>query len=244
MAKMSMKEKIDGIRKMALVDIPAELNANGSTLVVDQYRQKRIALNMALIQVLIGGTFTKFSRKGTGWNVKFNGKIPNRYELAELMKILETFITTTERPIMDALVNAGASNDDMEIPPSNDITNGSGLPKLEKLNSKKMKEYIFGGSGKDPLYSIMLSVSDCMEIAAAGEALRKKRNMNMMLMAGGIVLLLTGATVAAVCICKHNKKKEMELDELCDDTIDMESDEYPTVDMDDTDDGCPVVKMD
>lgn len=240
--KAKMAEKIAGIRRQALEEIPKMLSAT-SEIIVEDYRQKRIELNMNMIQVLTGGQFEK---NGDTWKVKFNQKLPNKSELAELTKIMETFIRQVEAPVLKAITAAGAkTDDDMSIPPRDTgFTGGSyGIPKIEKISSKKLKNYIFGGDGMEPLPKIMLSVADCMEIAVMGEKLRRKKYRDMMLIAGGIVLLLSGASVLAVRMQKRDGKVEDTLADLCDDTpLDMDDESFPSVDM--TDEGDSDIRID
>lgn len=237
-----VKERIELIRTIAEKEIPSYLKSNNS-IIVEEYRSKRVELNKQLIQVLIGGKFVQSEKTGE-WKVKFNESLPTRSELAEVMKIMEDFVKNVEGPVMDAIIAAATADDGMEIPPREE--DNFGLPKIEKINTKKVREYILGGAGNDPLYNIMIGVADCMEIAALGEDLRKHQNMNKMLIAGGIVLILTGAAVA-MWVSSNNKKDGEVEDGDCDDLlveVDMDSDEFPVVDIDSATDDCPVVTLD
>lgn len=244
---MSKKKtsRIESIRKITTVDIPALMN--GDQVDPNQYMVKRLELNMSVIQLLIGGDFTE-AKDGKEWKIKFNHKLPSRSELAEIARIMEDFVANVETPFMAAVQRAASGatgNDDMSIPPQAalDPTARIGLPKIEKINAKKLKNYIFGYDGKPAMSRLMLNAADCLEIAVMGEDLRKKTNRNRMLIAGGIALLLTGGVAAAVCIHKKNKKDEARLDDLCEcGDVSINDSDMPDVEIDADD--APVVSID
>lgn len=238
------KNRIESIRKITTVEIPALMN--GGQVDANQYMMKRLELNMSVIQFLIGGDFTE-AKGGKEWKIKFNHKLPSRSDLAEVARIMDDFVANVEAPFMAAVQRAatgGDNADDMSIPVNAALEPAHvGLPKIEKINSKKLKNYIFGYDGKPAMSRLMLNAADCLEIAVMGEELRKKVNRNRMLIAGGIALLITGGAVAAVCIHKRNKKSEEELDDLieCGD-VNINDSDMPTAEIDADD--APVVSID
>lgn len=242
MSKNFTKNKIEEIRKMATIEIPALL----STGKVDpkEYKDKRLQMNKDIIQALIGGEFIEPKKDGNEWKIKFCKKLPNRSELAEIIAIVDVFTRTLEEQFFDQLQQATMMAGDMSIPSSADliVNAGSGLPKIEKINNKKLRDYIFGYDGNEAVGQLMLNASDCMMIAAAGEDLRKKSNRNKMFMVGGIALLLVGGTAAAIVIHKHRKGEK-----IADMDIDMS--DIGDVDVDDMDvsiddDDAPIVTID
>lgn len=243
---MSKKEsRIEGIRKITTQDIPAIMK--GGQVDANQYMMKRLELNMSVIQFLIGGDFTE-AKGGKEWKIKFNHKLPSRSDLAEIARIMEDFVINVEAPFMEAVQCAaagGGEDDDMSIPINATLepTAHVGLPKIEKINTKKLKNYIFGYDGKPAISRLMLNAADCLEIAVMGEELRKKVNRNRMMIVGGIALLITGGAVAAVCIHKKNKKAEEELDELIDcGDVSISDSDMPVAEIDADD--APVVSID
>lgn len=245
MGKKKMSSKIEAIKKITTVDIPALMQ--GEQVDPNQYMVKRLELNMNVIQLLIGGEFTE-GKDSKEWKIKFGSKLPSRSDLAEIARIMEDFVTNVEAPFMDAVRRAAsgaANNDDMSIPPQATLDPNArvGLPKIEKINAKKLKNYIFGYDGKPAMSRLMLNAADCLEIAVMGEELRKKTNRNKMLIAGGIALLITGGVVAAVCIHKKSKKAEKELDDLCEcGDINVDDADIPVAEIDAND--APVVSID
>lgn len=241
---MSKKKtsRIESIRKITTVDIPALMN--GDQVDPNQYMMKRLELNMSVIQFLIGGDFTE-AKDGKEWKIKFNHKLPSRSDLAEIARIMEDFVANVEGPFMAAVQRAATGNngDDMAIPQASlEPATHIGLPKIEKINAKKLKNYIFGYDGKPAMSRLMLNAADCLEIAVMGEELRKKTNRNRMLIAGGIALLITGGVVAAVCIHKKNKKDEDRLDDLCEcGDVNISDSDMPDVEIDADD--APVVSI-
>lgn len=241
MSKNFVKNQIEVIKKMSTVEIPAIL-ATGK---VDPqvYKLKRLQMNMEIIQALIGGEFIEPKKGGKEWKIKFCKKLPNRSELAEIISMVDVFTRTVEDQFLDQLQNATAPAGDMSIPTADLIVNaGSELPKIEKINGKKLRDYIFGYDGKEAISQLMLNASDCMMIAAAGEDLRKKSNRNKMLIVGGIALLLVGGTAAAVVIHKRRKGEKIA-------NMDIDMSDIGEVDVDDMDvsiddDEAPVVTID
>lgn len=237
----NIEKRIGEVRDMALMQIPAILGTNPVN--PEDFRNKRIDMNIAVIQILIGADFDR-PKDGKEWKVKFCHKLPSRAELAQIVQIMDVFAKTVEAPFMVALANSSSVKDgeDMGIPPKeSDIINAvSGLPRIEKINSKKMKSYIFGYDDHEAMAKLMLNAADCMEIAAMGEDLRKKTNRNRMFIVGGIALLITGGTVAAVCI--RNKKKDGDIIDMDDMDVDIDGDDSIDVGIDDDD--APVVTID
>lgn len=243
-----IKVAIDEIKR--IVDNP--------NLTEDDYLKGRIALNMAVIQALIGAEFQKPKKDGKEYRLKFNGKLPNRNELAEIVTMLNDFIGEVENPFLETLYalpetdaeaegEVSAEDDDMEIVPEGELceSNVNHIPTVEKWDGKKLKNYIFGYDGKSALSRAMLTATDCIRLSAIGEEVRKKQNRNKMLIIGGVALLITGGVVAGVVIHNHNKKDDKDLDDMIDDIDDVDVDGDIDVDTDiDVDDDVPTVEVD
>lgn len=241
--KTTMKEKVNQIRSMALSDIPASINRPEGSF--DDYKSRRIALNLSIIQVLIGAEMPDRKDDGGEWKLKFNSRLPDRSELADIIDIVDTFVNEIENPYLNSFANNTVSTEnDMNIPPRDGFSPDTvrAVPKIEKINAKKLKNYIFGYDSKDAISRVYLNASDCIKVSALGEELRKKTNRNKMLIVGGIALLITGGTVAAICIRNYNKKAEREIDGMID--LSVESDNIPTMDMSEDTDDVPTVTID
>lgn len=173
-------------------------------------REVRVPLNYVIISLTVGGTI-KTNKKGVT-QLHFNRSLPNREEINEIRKTVDTFIVTVEKPFMSSMNEE--QNDDMEVPLNDEKIN---IPKMDKATGKNFRGYVFGNEGKCNISKMLLNGNDVNELAAIGEQMRKKRNLHIAMIIGGISLVaVTGGAVAGVVI--HNKKKK---DGLIVDDVDM-----------------------
>ena len=240
--KRFITTQIEKMRTLAFTEIPQKLAANPA-MPLDAYLDEcRLALNMVAVSALTGGEFVESKKKDGDkkWKVKFDHSLPNKTELLQICDIMNSFIGTVENPFLKRFViPPEAGENDMEIPDQGQqpVAFGTNVPKIEKINKKKLESYIFGKDGKPSMCKMLLTSIDCIQIAALGEDLRKKENIDKMLIIGGIALALTGAAVAGVCIYRHTKKDDVDdiiTDINCEDT---------TIITDITDDDAPVVSV-
>lgn len=170
-------------------------------------REVRVPLNNMIISLTVGGTI-KANKKGIA-QLHFNRPLPSREEVNEIRKAVDTFITVVEKPFLDK-VNVDANDDDMSIPPFDGSDNCRiNIPKVDKVTNKILRGYVFGQDGKVKISEMLMNGNDVNELAALGEQLRKRRNLHLAMIIGGITLVaVTGGAVAGVVM--HNKKKKEE----------------------------------
>lgn len=231
---------IKDIKRMTKTEIPELIN--NVELGAAMYEEYRMELNRAIIQACIGGEFTQNS-KGEN-KIKFNKSLPTTNELAEIISLMDVYVKTVEIPYLNSIDYVGDDDydEDMSIPNSLEIASaGSGIINIDKVNNKKVTNYIFGKNGYDPIMKYMLNASDIMKIAAIGVDLRKKTNRNTMIIIGGISIAV--AAGIGYALYKYNSDKndidksmndvdlddsEIELDE-----VDIDLDDAPVVSLDD-----------
>lgn len=237
--KNFVKTEIETITDIATRQIPAIVAAPNAD--PKAYDAKRIELNFHLIQALCGAELVEAKKAGEQNKMKFIHSLPTKGEIAQICGIVDTFIRDVENPYFVSLQQAAApvEGDDMQIPAQNAQVVHAGVPAIEKVNNKILKNYIFGYDGHPALSNIALTAMDCITISAFGEQARKKANMNKMFIIGGIAVVLTAGAVAAVMLC--GKKDGEETEECADavDEIDINMDE-PGIDLDDA----PTVELD
>lgn len=216
-------KRIEEITSLVTKDIPAAIN-NGIS--VDEYLNKyRMTLNLTIIQAIFGAEFEKPKKEGKNAKIKFNHKRADVGDLAIICRLLNDFIGNVESPFLsqnaggDCFSNAG---DDMAIPDR--IATAPALPELEKVNNKKIYNYIFGSDGRAAISKMMLTGMDVYDLATVAKKIKKVKTRNTMLLIGGIALVVTGGTVATVCFINNKKKHK----------ADAEGD-VPDVDLDDID---------
>lgn len=252
--KDTVANNIEAIKK--IIDDIDKMTDNPSLSEDDYLMNGRIVLNMAIIQTLLGAEFAEPKKEGKGYSLKFNGKLPNRTELAEIVQILNDFIGEVENPFLDDLysVEAGVDpqEDDMGITDDDYdpvFSTMNNIPTVEKWDKKKLRDYIFGYDGKSAMSKAMLTGMDCIHLAAIGEEMKKKNETKKMLIIGGVVIAIAAGAVTLAVINNKRKKKAEEntfIDEMDDigvdmDGVDIDDDELTEV-ADDTDDA-PVVEM-
>ncbi len=185
-----------------------------------------VELNTHILQALIGGEITKTKKGDT--KIKFTHAIPTTKQVAEIANLCDLYAQTVAEKL-----SVASDEDDMTIPVEN-ITRE--IPTLEgKINNKILQNYVINAGGA---MSCMISGTDCITIAAYGEAARKDAIIKRTIIIGGCVLVIAGGITAGVII--HNKKKDGEDLEVVDlDATTEESvpevtidEEYETADVD------------
>ena len=234
MSKYTQK-RIEEITTLTTIDIP---NAIKNGIGLDEYFSKyRITLNLTLIQALIGCEFVAPKKKDGDYKVKCNHKLPDMDEISKIASIMNNYVTTVEEPFLkeNAFDTIDDEDDDISLPP----VPVSSIPELEKINQKKINEYIFGDVG---LSRMVITGMDVIELAAVGRKIKKVKNRNMMLLIGGIALLLAGGGIAAACIANSKKDNDDIVDpdniDIDPDNIDIDpdnigEDDIPSVEFDD-----------
>ena len=215
------KKQIEAIRLMTETTIPARANAGYYTDLNAYVNGSRKELNTLLVQAMMGCEL----KDG---KAKFNHRLPKRGEVAEICTLITDFIDRVENAIIVGLSapqpadgtdpNAGS---DMAVPKMDIKINGQvhRVDLIEKVNYKKLKKELFD---RDLLTVCMMNAGDCLRLAEMAEKARKKDSRNKMLIAGGIVLVLTGAAVAGVVMYNKHKNHEDDLkvgDEVVDGDI-------------------------
>lgn len=190
-----------------------EMVASGSTDITHHAE-----LNLHILQALVGGEITK-SKKGET-KIKFSHSIPTTSQVAEIAKICDDYA----QKIAEVL-SVSNEEDDMTIPVEN-ITRA--IPVIDgKINNKTLQSYVIEPGG---VMTCMLSGTDCITIAAYGEAARKDAIIKRTIIIGGCVLVIAGGITAGVII--HSNKKND--DEVEDDTVVDDEDVVPAVEIDET----------
>lgn len=197
---------IEEIQLMTESIIPNEAQNGMYTNIAGYAQGPRQKLNRLLVQAMLGCEI----KDG---KAKFCHKLPNKSEIAEICSLLNDFIDGVENVIIYSLAKpeAQAANDqgNQQTPPSDmnvprmEVKFNDAVHRVEfihKVSFKKLNEEIFS---KDLLSMTLLNVSDCLKLAAMGEKARRKDSRDKMLIVGGIVLVLTGLTVAGVMIYNH-----------------------------------------
>ena len=181
------KERINEIKKFIDV-IKDEINKGISPEVyLNSYR---LPLNLSVIQAIFGTTFINPNKEGKSVKIKFNHSLANIEELAELSHILDDFIGNVENPFFNQNNEYNDIDEDIDIP-ANCLINS--IPNLEKVNNKKINEYIFGTNS---ISKMMISGRDIYDLAAVAQKIKKTKIRNTMLLVGGIALVITGGAVA------------------------------------------------
>lgn len=235
-----VQEQLTEIERFTTQVIPGIIENEGSD--PDDYNEARMQLNKVIIQACIGGEFKK-TKKGDN-RISFTKKLPTTKELSKMVDMMDTFIRSYELPYLKDMAIAESEDDDIEIPSDNELIElaimGTGINSIEKINGKKLTNYIFGKDGCEPVMKYILNTSDIIKLASIGKDLRKKRNRNLMLMAGGIALVVTGGVAFAVY--KSNKNKN-DIDDIIDE-IDVDDIDVDEIDVDVDADEAPVVELD
>ena len=234
---------IEEIRNWALVQVPAKIQKENLT--EEQYLNDcRLVLNIMVIQTLIGAEFDKAGKDGRN-KIKFNRPMPTQQQVAEIVEIMNQYISTVEDPFLE--VTTVEDEDDMSIDGMIDS-----VEKIDKINKKKMVDAIFGYNGQQAIVKMLIDPIDIIRIDLMGKDLRKKCMINRTLIIGGITLFVAGAGAGAFYLINKNNKDDSNIDvegSIDPDTmIDIDPDQVPDIDPDtmaDIDpDQVPVVTMD
>lgn len=243
------KRKFYDNRIQKLKDIMAEAGAkisvandNGPTISIEEYvNSYRTSMNMILIELGLGGEFTEGKK---GYQMKFNHKMMNRAELAEVTSLLDRYITGIEIHAINHWVasSAPAEDDpaaDMGIPESRP----AGVTVLDKVTKKSLMRAIMGEGGVAGYSRMYLTPADVNVIIANGEKMRKKQKRTMMMIAGGIAIVVAAGVAVGIMLYRKNRKKS--LDEEIQESLDVvdidlegegtespELDDAPHVDLD------------
>lgn len=229
-----VQEQVKEIERLTTIVIPDIIKVESADQ-ADNYNDARMQLNKVIIQACIGGEF-KQNKKGNN-SIAFTKKLPSVKELAEIVNMMDVFMKTTELPYLKEMTTISDNEDDIEIPSEIEYGPvGSGIIEIENINSKKLRNYIFGKDGNEAIMKYILNTSDIIQLVSIGKDLRKKRNRNMMLMIGGIALVVTGGVAFAVY--KNNKSKDgcdgiddIDVGDVDVDDIDADIDEAPVVEI-------------
>lgn len=214
MSKKFQANVIEDIRKMAEIQIPAAIQSKDG-ISIDSYHELRMTMNILIISALLGAEFVP-NKKKNEMKMKSNHMLPTKEEIAVISSILDKFINEVEEPFFE-IAEESISDPDMEIP----CVGGGMIPtKIEKTNKKKVRNVMLGYEGNSAISEDYFTAADCIAIAALGEQLRRKQNIQRALIIGGIVIV---ATAAVAGICYYNeKKRDEEIDAMID--ADMEDD--------------------
>ena len=193
---------------------------------IDEYgNQIRTVLNLTVIQAIFGAEFTKPKKDGKSSKVKFNHKLANTKELSKISQLLNTLVAMEIKYMQESMniQDRDIDDDDMDIP-ERVVTNGY-LPTLDKVNKKKINEYIFGKEGQDSkaISRLYISGMDVLELAATAEKIHKTKIRNTAIIVGGISLVIIGG-VATVSIINHKKKNSNDIDDIDIDLDDIDTD--------------------
>ena len=225
------KNRIDEIISLTTKDIPEAIN-NG--IEFDKYCQCRMALNLTVIQAVFGVELNRPDEEKSP-KIRFNHRVANAADIATIAKLMDDFVRNVENPYMEV---AGGYDDDMSIPNKEHFI--PALPTLEKVNNKKIHDYIFGSDGGTAISKLMISGMDVVELSAVAHHVKKIKIRNTMILIGGIALVLIGGGMAVAGVYNSKKNDNVIID-----------DESPVVDLDtidddmsiENDDDAPVVEF-
>lgn len=207
-----VEERIKEIERMTLVDIPSHIN-NG--IDIETYIKYRITLNLTVIQAVFGAEIEENQK------MKFKHRIANSEELLKISHLMNDFVNNYEYKYIS--FNVDDDDDDMDIP--RQTTNL--IPKLEKVNNKMIKDYVFSDMGISKMFITGL---DIYELALTASKIKKTKNRNLMLIIAGITLVVAGGTIAIVYTANKNKGNEDSSIDLDSNDIDLDNN---TIDLDD-----------
>ena len=183
-------------------------------------------LNSHILQALIGGEITKTKKGET--KIKFSHAIPTTAQVAEIAKICDDYAQKVAERLSAAAADLilPDGEDDMDIPVEN-ITRA--IPTIDgKINNKALQSYVINPGG---VMACMLSGTDCITIAAYGEAARKNAIIKRTIIIGGCVLVIAGGITAGVII-RNKKKNDEEVEDIA--VIDDVEDTVPAVEIDES----------
>lgn len=234
--KVTKKEKIDMIRKMAEVELPEIIrkcqDEPDNEPMRRYFDQRKIIMTMLIIEVAIGA---KTEQKENGeWKYIFNGKLPDFSDINKICDIVEKYYESYEKPYIIQPTVA----DDMSIPKTEGTVEAF---KIDKISKKALTSGIGDYINK---YQ-MIDRAVIMSLAEYGQKLRKKQNLYTTLIIGAVVLVIAGAAVTGTIIYK--KKHNGSSDDIDVDDVDVEVDDID-VEIEDVDvpmeQDVPVVEID
>lgn len=209
-----------------------------------EYTQARRELNCRLLEVLFGATIGTNSKDPNKGEIAFNRPMPSIRDLTTILAEFEEFYHNVEYP------RILGTHGYQEVDPESDDIPGlmmaeAIIPQYDKIKISALKKDLVGDVSCHPIIDSLICPSDIMKIASIGEAARKVIIRNRVIVIGGITLAVVGAAVATGLIVHNHKKKNNDTDQDAD-TIEIDSGDIPSVDMDDEDgnDDIPSVDID
>jgi len=225
------KERIAEIDTMISKTIPQAMT-KGCTL--EEYHEHRVTLTLTVIQALFGADYIKPKKEGKPLIAKLKHKIADREDVNTITRMIDEFVGTVEVPYLNSISGNTNADDDMDIPATTTPV-VSRLPKLDKINSKSLSEYLFGPSG---VSKILISGLDVIELAAVAEKVKKINTRNNMILIGSAVLIGVGIGVG-INMYRKSKNDDIDVDNIDVDDVEVDVDDVE-VDVDDV----PVVNLD
>ena len=242
------QELLNEIRSFALDKIPAMINAGEITSETAYYKECRLPLNVMMTEFGAAVEFEQAKDANGKCKIKSTHARPTNKQLAEGCEIIDRYIADTESAIIDSFVQL-SEDDDMVIPAAGNLESvvDINIESIDKINNKKMINYVFGYDGQPAICKMLLDSTDLIKIAAMGEDLRKKRNRDRALIIGGVVLAVAGLTGTGIYLYnkKHaeNNVPALDVDEDIVD-VDVDTDEdIVDVDVDVDTDEAPIVEI-
>lgn len=192
-----------------LVDNDLKKTLQDPDLDVDDYLSDgRLKFNIAAIQLATGSTITNDKKDPSGFNIRFNGKVPTVSEIMSLCYLADKLVKMEER--------AGVYIDyDPDFPPEE----GGNRFGFTKLSFKKMREITVGKNGSAITYQ--LNSMDIMNLVGLGQQIHKKKNLITALVVGGTTVAVLGGIAIGVTVHEKKKKNNMDIYEL-DEVIDLD----------------------
>lgn len=212
MSKKFVENEIAKIKELVALDKPGN--------------EHHIELNTHILQALVGGEITKTKKGDT--KIKFSHTIPTTSQVAEIARICDEYAQKVAERLsaLTADLISPDGEEDMDIPVEN-ITRA--IPTIDgKINNKALQGYVLNPGG---VMACMLSGTDCITIAAYGEAARKNAIIKRTIIIGGCALVIAGGITAGVII--YNKKKDgKEVEDAV--VVDDVEDSVPVVEIDES----------
>lgn len=226
-----VKQQITDIKETALTKIPGICKHDPDMSYHKYMSDCRIPLNMMVVGTLIGGEF-KLNKKDQ-LTIKFKAPLPNAEEIAEIIAIMNTYITSVENVYLTSADAADVDDeDDMAIQVDQNVELNT------SVNKRSFVELL---SDKNPIINELLTEMDLINIAAMGAAVRRKERIKKAIIIGGITILVAGAT--GIIVAKTSKSRreadmiedpvddDLQIDISDDDLIDATDDLPDTVEM-------------
>lgn len=241
------QELLNEIRAFALEKIPAKISAGEIASETEYYRECRLPLNVMLTEFGAAVEFEQPKDANGRCKIKSTHSLPTNKQLAEACEIIDKYIIDTESDIIDSFVQLSKDEDDMAIPAAGNLESvvDVNIESIDKINNKKMINYVFGYDGQPAICKMLLDSTDLVKIAAIGEDLRKKRNRDRALIIGGIVLAVAGLTGAGIYLYnKNHESNDVPAVDVDEDVVDVDTDVDTNEDVVDIDvDEAPIVEI-